>query len=114
MNEQYTAASSVLAQKMEDLGLGNKPDRVINGKEGFTGEEAEELIEAMAEAIGLPIDKLQRNFPFSTYFEPEFPLLFAPIIFIRRLFIGKKGQQDITPLTGEGLIDLLFEIKTKK
>ena len=84
------------------------PDMIINGRPGFAGEEAEELIYAAAAKIGLTQEEAERSFPYGTYFEPQISLSFWPFLLVQRLFRRPTTYQ---PLTARGFAELLAKLR---
>jgi hypothetical protein len=87
------------------------PDIVLNSSEYFYGEEANNLINAAADRIGLAHEEAYRGLPYATYFVPErifnFPTLIL-IILAKRIF-GLEKQRP--PLTALGFARLLADLK---
>jgi Leucine-rich repeat (LRR) protein len=85
------------------------PDIVLNSSE--YGEEANNLINAAADRIGLAREEAYRGLPYATYFVPErifnFPTLIL-IILAKRIF-GLEKQRP--PLTALGFARLLADLK---
>lgn len=87
------------------------PDMLINGRPGFSGEEAEDLIYAAAEKIGLTREEVEHSFPFGTYFEPETSLSLWPVLLAGRLFRQSPTYQ---LLTAVAFAELLVSFKQER
>lgn len=84
----------------EALRLNFTPDVVLNGERGFFGEDAEALIYAAADAIGLARNIVDERFPYDVYFEPERSVSAWPF--------ARRSTKPVPPLTARQLAEILL------
>ena len=99
----------VVRKYCEYINVTYKPDVVVNGREYFYGEDAEDLINAAADRIGLAREEAYRRLPYAAYFEPEINPLLGLVLLSRRIFRRPDPQRP--PLTALAFARLLANLK---
>lgn len=99
--------TAVLRHYCSAIRLPYAPDVVLNNENGFYGEDAEELIYAAAKCVGLSKNKIDKDFPYDTYFGQEQNIALWPFTLIGYLF-RRRSRPAHNSLTAQEFILLMI------
>lgn len=107
------AALDAVRRHLERWGVAFAPDAPVNGEAGFHGEDAQDLVLAVADAVGLSHAALER-FPFERYFPVEQSLSLLPFVLLQRLFGGGPPAAEVPPLTARALAAIVARLRREE
>lgn len=103
-------ALDAVQRHCERWGVAYRPDMVLNGKDGFHGEEAGDLLRAVAAELGIPAERLETA-SLGRWFPEEESASLLPFVLLGRALGFLEADDDPEPLTATALAGIMASLK---